>query len=116
MENKEFFIGIDYGTSFSSVGIYMNSTVKIVPSKIGEVSIPSIVSFSDDKIYIGEECIGQKIEEKNIISEVKRFIGLDYDEFIKSDFAKKLNYDVINQNNKPKIKVIVKGKEELYSP
>ena len=116
MENKEYFIGIDYGTSNSCVGIYMNSTVKIAPSKIGEVSIPSIVSFSDDKIYVGEDSIGQKIQEKNIISEVKRFIGLNYDEFINNDFAKKLNYDVINQNNKPKIKVIFKGKEELYSP
>ena len=117
MEEKEYYIGIDYGTSNSCVGIYMNSTVIIAPNKIGERITPSIVAFSytDKSIFVGEEILNQKIEGNNLIYEVKRFIGLDYDEFMERDFSKTLNYDVINQEGRPKIKVIIKGKEQYYS-
>ena len=114
---KEYFIGIDYGTSNSSVGIYMNSNVNIAPNRIGERITPSIIYFSEDsdKMYIGEEALCHKIERNNLIYEVKRFIGLSYDEFINNEYAKKLNYNVVNDNGKPKIKVKHNGKEELYT-
>jgi molecular chaperone DnaK (HSP70) len=115
MEEKEYYIGIDYGTSNSCIGIYMNSTVVIAPNTIGERTTPSLVAFTDKEIFAGEEILYQKIEGNNLIYEVKRFIGLDYDEFIERDFSKSLNYDVINQDGKPKIKVILKGKEQYYS-
>ena len=116
MAIKDYYIGIDYGTSNSCVGIYMNSVVQIAPNRIGERTTPSLVSFIDDKIFVGEETLNQKIEGSNLIYEVKRFIGLDYEEFIKNDFSKNLNYDIINQDGKPLIKVFFKGKEEFYSP
>ena len=115
MEEKEYYIGIDYGTSNSCIGIYMNSTVVIAPNTIGERTIPSLVAFTDKEIFAGEDILYQKIEENNLIYEVKRFIGLDYNEFLERDFSKSLNYDVINQDGKPKIKVILKGKEQYYS-
>ena len=115
MDIKEYFLGIDYGTSNSCVGIYLNSSVNIAPNRIGERSTPSIVLFSEGKIFVGEDTLNQKIEENNLIYEVKRFIGLDYDEFEKSEFSKHLNYVVVNQDGKPKIKVIIKGKEQFYS-
>ena len=115
MEEKEYYIGIDYGTSNSCIGIYMNSTVVIAPNKIGERTTPSLVAFSNNDIFVGEETLNQKMEGNNLIYEVKRFIGLDYDEFTERDFSKSLNYDVINQDGKPKIKVINKGKEQYYS-
>jgi molecular chaperone DnaK (HSP70) len=114
-KSKDYCLGIDFGTSNSCASIYINSSVTAVPNSIGERATPSIVSFSD-KIYVGEETLDQKIEGKNIISEVKRFIGLNYDEFIKNDFVKNLNYDVVNKDGKPLIKVLLKEKEEYYSP
>ena len=116
MDSKEHYIGIDYGTSNSCVGVYMKSKVYIAPNKIGERTTPSIVSFVDNNIYIGEDTLNQKIEGNNLIYEVKRFIGLSYEEFIQSDFSKNLNYEVVERNGRPIIKVIIKGKEEFYSP
>ena len=116
MEEKEYYIGIDYGTSNSCVGLYMNSVVNITPNRIGERTTPSLVCFVDDKIYVGEETLNQKIEGNNLIYEVKRFIGMDYEELINSEFAKNFNYDIINHDGKPKIKVNIKGVEQLYSP
>ena len=78
MESKEYYIGIDYGTSNSCIGIYLKSKVNIAPNKIGERTTPSIVSFVDNEIYIGEDTLNQKIEGNNLIYEVKRFIGLTY--------------------------------------
>ena len=116
---KDYCIGIDYGTSNSCVGIFMNSTVQIVPNKIGERTTPSIVCFSDEtkeKAIVGEETLSQKIDNyKNTIYEVKRFIGLSYDEFIEEGFDKNLNYDIVNQDGIPKIKVIINGKEHFYT-
>ena len=116
MDEKEYYIGIDYGTSNSCVGLFMNSVVNITPNRIGERTTPSLVSFVDDQIFVGEETLNQKIEGNNLIYEVKRFIGMDYEELIQNEFAKNLNYNIINLNGKPKIKVKIKGVEQLYSP
>ena len=116
---KDYHIGIDYGTSNSCVGIFMNGTVQIVPNKIGERTTPSIVCFSNenkDKAIVGEETLSQKLDNyKNTIYEVKRFIGLSYDEFIENGFDKNLNYDIVNQNGIPKIKINVNDKDYFYS-
>ena len=97
----------------------MNGTVQIAPNKIGERTTPSIVCFTDknqDKPIVGEETLSQKIDNyKNTIYEVKRFIGLSYDEFIEGGYDKYLNYEVINDNGIPKIKININGKDYLYS-
>ena len=116
---KDYYIGIDYGTSFSCVGIYMNGSVQIVPNKIGERTTPSIVCFTDknkDKAIVGEETLSQKIDNfKNTIYEVKRFIGLSYEDFIEDGYDKNLNYDVVNDNGIPKIKVNINNQDYYYS-
>ena len=116
IKSREYCLGIDYGTSNSCAAICLNSQITVVPNSIGERTTPSIVYFLDGKIYVGEEILNQKIEGNNLISEVKRFIGLDYNEFKETDFSKKLNYDVIEKDGKPLIKVMLNGKEIYYSP
>ena len=116
-KQKEYHIGIDYGTSNSCVGIFINGTVQIAPNRLGERTTPSIVSFTEEnKAIVGEETISQKLENaKNIIYEVKRFIGLSYEEFQKKDFAKNLNYEVVNIDNVPKIKINLNGTDYFYT-
>ena len=63
MENKEYYVGIDYGTSNSCIGIYMDSKINIAPNRIGERSTPSLVLFNDKGVFVGEETLTQKIEE-----------------------------------------------------
>ena len=55
-------------------------------------------------------------EFNKIIYEIKRLIGLSYDEFIEMKYDKNLNYEVVNQNDFPKIRININGKESLYSP
>lgn len=103
-KNKEYHIGIDFGTSNSCVGIYINGRVKVAQNKIGERTIPSIVLFSDKSRFVGEEALNHKKDNiNNLIYEVKRFIGLNFEEFLAEGFGKNLNYKIENIDGIPKI-------------
>ena len=116
---QDYCIGIDYGTSNSCVALFMNGSVQIIPNRIGERTTPSIVCFTEenkDKALVGEETLSQKIENyRNTIYEVKRFIGLTYEDFIDNEYDKNLNYEVVNKDGIPKIKIVLSGKEYFYT-
>ena len=53
-EKNDLIVGIDFGTTYSSIAIYDDSP-KIILSDLGETIIPSYVVFEDEeKIYVGE--------------------------------------------------------------
>ena len=120
-------VGIDFGTSNSCSGVYINGSVKLVPNKIGEKITPSIVLFKKlsnipnnnndkDEILVGEEALCESFDNlKNYIYEIKRFIGLDYNEFKEMGFNKTLNYDIENVNGTPKIKIVCNNIEKHFT-
>ena len=80
INEPEICVGIDFGTSNSCSGIYLNGNVKIVPNKIGERITPSVVLFKPikdkdknnneiikEEILVGEEALCEPIEEKRIL-------------------------------------------------
>ena len=49
-------IGIDLGTTYSSVAVYVDKNPEIINFKSGKNSIPSVISYDEnDKELIGEE-------------------------------------------------------------
>ena len=77
INEREICVGIDFGTSNSCSGIYLNGNVKIVPNKIGERITPSVVLFKPikdkdknnneiikEEILVGEEALCEPIEDK----------------------------------------------------
>ena len=90
MKAEDYYIGIDIGTSNSCSGLFLNGKVKIIPNKMGERITPSVVLLQNNqKYYVGEEALCESVgSDKNFISEIKRFIGLSYDEFIELGFDK----------------------------
>ena len=87
---------------------------------IGDKETPSIVYFSkDNKVLVGEETIFQNIEEddKNKIYAVKSFIGLSYNDFKQRNISKNynLNYDIVNIDNVPKIKININNINYYYT-
>uniref|UniRef100_A0A182JPG2 UDENN domain-containing protein n=1 Tax=Anopheles christyi TaxID=43041 RepID=A0A182JPG2_9DIPT len=69
-------IGIDFGTSFSSVGIYRNGKFEIIANECGNHRIPSVVAFTEKGRLVGEEALAQAdIDPANCVIEVKRILG-----------------------------------------
>ena len=127
--DPEIGVGIDFGTSNSSSGVYINGAVKIVPNKIGERITPSIILFKTNKkmdqnnkevtkeeIFVGEDALCEPIGNiRNYIYEIKRFIGLDYEELKESGFMESLNYEIVNEGDIPKVKIESNGQYKYYA-
>ena len=127
-KEPEICIGIDFGTSNTCCGIYINGAVKIAPNKIGERITPSVLLFyknendSKDELLVGEKTVSKNITDlKNYIYEIKRFIGLSYEEVELNGFKQSLNYNIENKDGVPVIKIEFDGQireftvEELSS-
>lgn len=71
-------IGIDLGTTYCSVGVFYAGTgkVKVIPDENGRVSIPSMVSFTDNDVHVGYDSLElADSNPQNTIYDAKRFIG-----------------------------------------
>ncbi|MEF8847425.1 MAG: Hsp70 family protein, partial [Candidatus Paceibacterota bacterium] len=74
-------VGIDLGTTFSSVGV-VNGTGKpiVVPNNQGEMTTPSVVWFKENqKTEVGEHAYRSAMSNPDrVIQEVKRNMGTDW--------------------------------------
>ena len=65
MDEEELAIGIDLGTTYSCVAALVDGRVQIIPNEMGENLTPSIVSFVNDGILVGEQTLNQLIALKD---------------------------------------------------
>ncbi len=70
-------IGIDLGTTNSVVAVERNNSVEILENKAGQRITPSVVSFKDGEILIGDVAKRQALTNPDTIISVKRFMGTD---------------------------------------
>ena len=94
-------IGIDLGTSYSSVSIVVNDKPIIIPSREGYNTIPSIVSFTPD----GDIITGYKaqryllIDPQNSIIGFKRLIGRRFRSKTVQDMLHYFKYNVVEEKS-----------------
>ena len=81
MDEEEFALGIELETTFSCVAVFKNNKVKIIQNEIGENITPSVVSFTDEGVLVGEQTLNKLITNpKNTIYSIKRLIGRIYND------------------------------------
>lgn len=95
ISKDDIILGIDLGTSNSSICIWRNNNYEIIPDEFGNNTIPSIVAFTNKSRYIGQDAKNQtELNPKNVFYEVKRLIGRKItDTSVKND-QELLTYDI----------------------
>lgn len=68
-------IGIDLGTTNSAVAVLEGGEAKIIPNPEGNRTTPSVVSFKNGEIQVGEVAKRQAVTNPNTISSIKRYMG-----------------------------------------
>ncbi|XP_009622824.1 heat shock 70 kDa protein-like [Nicotiana tomentosiformis] len=110
-------IGIDLGTTYSCVGVWLNDRVEIIPNDQGNRTTPSYVAFTDTERLIGDAAKNQvAMNPHNTVFDAKRLIGRRFtDPSVQSDM-KLWPFKVISgAGEKPMIEVSYKGEKKQFS-
>ena len=84
-------VGIYLGPNDSSIAIWRNGKVNIIPNEIGKYTTPSIVSFTKNERLVGIPAENNKIiNPKNTIYGIREIIGKKFDEPDLQKFIKKV--------------------------
>lgn len=76
MANSGKIIGIDLGTTNSAVAVMEGGSPKVIPTREGRNTFPSIVAFKGDDIIVGDPAKRQMVmNPKKTVNSVKRFMG-----------------------------------------
>ncbi|CAF1195734.1 unnamed protein product [Adineta steineri] len=109
---------IDLGTSYSSVSVFKNGRVEIIPNDQGSRITPSYVAFTAE----GERLIGDAAKNQltsnpeNTVFDIKRLIGREFnDPSVQSDI-KNFPFTIINRESKPTIAINVGSERKYFEP
>jgi len=119
MSAKEKVIGIDLASSQSVVAIINEmGKAEVIVNEDGSRLTPSVILFDGDEIKIGASAKRKAVTmPKNTVTLIKRFMGGAYDSENIQKAVKNATFEVVNQNNKPYVKIDGKlySAEELSS-
>ncbi|AHY78971.1 AQG_2a_G0029830.mRNA.1.CDS.1 [Saccharomyces cerevisiae] len=117
VENYGTVIGIDLGTTYSCVAVMKNGKTEILANEQGNRITPSYVAFTDDERLIGDAAKNQvAANPQNTIFDIKRLIGLKYNDRSVQKDIKHLPFNVVNKDGKPAVEVSVKGEKKVFTP
>lgn len=117
-EKYEGAIGIDLGTTYSCVGIWIQDHVEIIANDQGNRTTPSYVAFTESERLIGDSAKNQvSMNPYNTVFDAKRLIGRRYDDTTVQNDMKHWPFKVIKQNgDKPAIQVKYQNKDKVFTP
>jgi L1 cell adhesion molecule like protein len=110
-------IGIDLGTTYSCVGVFMHGKVEIIANDQGNRTTPSYVAFTDSERLIGDAAKNQvALNPTNTVFDAKRLIGRRFEDAPVQADMKHWPFKVISDGGKPKIQVDYKGESKTFFP
>ncbi|KAD1768277.1 hypothetical protein R6Q59_007293 [Mikania micrantha] len=113
-------IGIDLGTTYSCVGVWVDqqNRVEIIPNQQGNRITPSCVAWNGVDYLVGEAAKNQIVmNSKNTVYDVKRLMGARFRDGIVQDDINARPFKVIEgSGEKPIIVFEHESKEEKLSP
>ncbi|KAK2976862.1 hypothetical protein RJ640_009313 [Escallonia rubra] len=111
-------IGIDLGTTYSCVGVWLHNRVEIIVNDQGNRTTPSCVAFTDTERLIGDAAKNQDaMNPINTVFDAKRLIGRRFsDTSVQSDMKLWPFKVICGADDKPMIAIKYKGKEKQLAP
>ncbi|KAH9324050.1 hypothetical protein KI387_004228, partial [Taxus chinensis] len=111
-------VGIDLGTTYSCVGVWLHDRVEIIPNDQGNRTTPSYVAFTDTERLIGDAAKNQvAMNPTNTVFDAKRLIGRRFSDPPVQEDMKHWPFKVVpGPGDKPMIEVMSKGEKRLFSP
>uniref|UniRef100_A0A915E3B3 Heat shock protein 70 n=1 Tax=Ditylenchus dipsaci TaxID=166011 RepID=A0A915E3B3_9BILA len=111
-------IGIDLGTTYSCVGVFMHGKVEIIANDQGNRTTPSYVAFTDTERLIGDAAKNQvAMNPSNTVFDAKRLIGRKFSDTPVQQDMKHWPFKVVQaEAGRPKIQVEVKGETKTFFP
>ena len=110
-------VGMDVGTTNSCVAVWQNGKVEIIANDQGNRTMPSYVSFTPEERLIGEAAKSSATTNPfNTVYDAKRLIGHKFSDPLAQKDIANFTYNVIDDNDKPKIKVEYKGEYKTFAP
>ncbi|KAJ3694548.1 hypothetical protein LUZ60_010028 [Juncus effusus] len=118
VEPKEYAIGIDFGTTYSSVGVWRKNGVMIIDNEYGNRLTHSCVAFTEAGRLIGDSVNKEQVTTNpaNAIYNIKRLIGRCCSDVAVQNDTKGLPYKIIVDNDRPLISVKYKGVDKQFAP
>ena len=120
MNNEDIAIGIDLGTTFCCIGVYIDGKgIEIIPNKANDTTFPSIVTISQNGIFACDQAVNYMIKEpKNTIYGIKRIIGLNFKENSVQNDIKLWPFEVVksDENDYSMVKINKNGEIVKYYP
>ena len=109
-------IGIDLGTTYSCVGVWLNDKVEIIANDQGLNTTPSYVAFTEEERLIGDAAKNQTARNPvNSVFDAKRLIGRKFSDKTVQDDIKLWPFKVEQgPNEKPMIVVKFKGEIKKF--
>ena len=109
-------IGIEFGTTYSCVGVWQNDRVEIIANDQGNRTTPSYVAFNETERLIGDAAKNQASNNaKNTIFDAKRLIGRKFrDSYVQEDMKHWPFTLKEGPQQKPQISVTYKGEEKNF--
>jgi len=109
-------IGIDLGTTYSCVGVWLNDKVEIIANDQGLNTTPSYVAFTEEERLIGDAAKNQTARNPvNTVFDAKRLIGRKFSDKTVQDDIKLWPFKVEQgPNEKPMIVVKFKGEIKKF--
>tara|TARA_Y100001970_G_scaffold257743_1_gene336896 strand:- start:2 stop:1999 length:1998 start_codon:yes stop_codon:yes gene_type:complete len=108
-------VGIDLGTTNSVVGVVEAGRPIVIANSEGTRTTPSIVGFTKEmEIVIGDQARRQLVlNPKNTFFNLKRFIGMDWDELDETSISVPYN---VKSNENGNVRVLSPFTEREYAP
>jgi heat shock 70kDa protein 1/2/6/8 len=111
-------VGIDLGTTYSCVGVWLNERVEIIANDQGNRTTPSYVAFTDSERLIGDAAKNQAaMNPTNTVFDAKRLIGRKFSDSVVQADAKHWPFKCLAKgDDKPIIEVTFKGQQKQFAP